>query len=185
MSVTTIYTIRALYLQWLWKRNTWNEPTTTGKAWGIIKERGLGERGDILLNLHFFCFAQAVTVWIPFDYRNLDALIAIIDVMQSVRKTWACPGFEPGTSRTRSENHTPRPTGRCLVVNRFSTVSNAYRHFRFVQVVRRPSSLVIGFYSAYLPTLTRRLSFGSERFNARFWCVSDLFTTASVSLVWH
>ena len=51
-----------------------------------------------------------------------------IDTLQNLKchnekqKGWACPGIEPGTSRTLSENHTSRPTGQCPNVQCIFTV---------------------------------------------------------------
>ncbi len=54
----------------------------------------------------------------------------------------ARPGFEPGTSRTLSANHTPRPTSHCHNAQPYVTLNNNYsnnninRQFKSLQWIR-------------------------------------------------
>ena len=51
------------------------------------------------------------------DYIPYDWSILLTASVGSLEKGRARPGFEPGTSRTLSENHTPRPTSRVKVIH--------------------------------------------------------------------
>ena len=61
---------------------------------------------------------------------------------KSQKVRWARPGFEPGTTRTLSEYHTPRPTSRCYIHILFSgtdfTYSPVFKDFYTMLVEGEP-----------------------------------------------
>ena len=65
-----------------------------------------------------------ITPWDPgYICLCVNCLTTSVRAVNRVTKDWARPGFEPGTSRTLSENHTPRPTSQVKGIHPSGTTS--------------------------------------------------------------
>ena len=114
--------------------------------------------------------SQALKHFTLFNFKFLDSriqskilipisFIKIADIfVRKFHKRRARPGFEPGTSRIRSANHTPRPTSHaCRTIHGQKILYNTIKVVNIIRLAR-------------LKPINNKIHNLFHNFNNFFWC---------------